>query len=138
MRILSWNYSFGVYVPFLPLFTTTTTTSPSIPKTNTNTNIDKKSTDKTALLRPKSRLQHHHVGPLHARPHGLPLHHQSLHHQHIGQLLRHGSAGDACFPRTGWWTVVVGGCHDGEWVYFGWDEGWGLICSTMVSNIYIL
>ena len=32
---------------------------------------------------------------------------------------------------------MVGGCYDGEWVYFGWDEGWGLICSTMFSDIYI-
>ena len=145
MRILSWNYSFGVYVPFLPwspfFIITTQPHLHQYPKpTPTNINVRSK-TNKTALLRPKPPLQHHHVGPLHTRPHGLPLHHQSLHHQHIGQLLRHGGPGHACFPGAGWWVVVVGGCYDGEWVYFGWDEGWGLIwflpCYVLKYYIFV-
>ena len=124
----------GVRPPFSPFSPVVTTTQPHA-KTNTNTLISYKIlTDKTALLRPQPSLQHHHVGSLHTRPHSLPLHHQSLHHQHVSELLRHGGVGDACFPGTSWWVVVAGGCHDGEWVYFGWDEGWGLIrCSTVCS-----
>ena len=142
MRILSWNYSFEVYVPpFSPFSPVITTTQPHA-RTNTNTLISYKIlTDKTALLRPKPPLQHHHVGSLHTRPHSLPLHHQSLHHQHVSELLRHGGVGGACFPGTSWWVVVAGGCHDGEWVYFGWDEGWGLIwflpCYVLKYYIFV-
>ena len=142
MRILSWNYSFEVYVPpFSPFSPVITTTQPHA-RTNTNTLISYKIlTDKTALLRPQPPLQHHHVGSLHTRPHSLPLHHQSLHHQHVSELLRHGGVGGACFPGTSWWVVVAGGCHDGEWVYFGWDEGWGLIwflpCYVLKYYIFV-
>ena len=142
MRILSWNYSFEVYVPpFSPFSPVITTTQPHA-RTNTNTLISYKIlTDKTALLCPQPPLQHHHVGSLHTRPHSLPLHHQSLHHQHVSELLRHGGVGGACFPGTSWWVVVAGGCHDGEWVYFGWDEGWGLIwflpCYVLKYYIFV-
>lgn len=80
-------------------------------------------TNKAGLSRPKHPLQCDNVGALHARPHRVPLHHQSLHHQHVGEFPGHRVAGDARFSGAGWGVVVGWGGDDGGWVYSCGDEG---------------
>ncbi|KAJ6184912.1 hypothetical protein N7519_006213 [Penicillium mononematosum] len=74
----------------------------------------------------KRPLQRNNVGAFHTRANSRPVDGQSLHHEYGVELLGDGAVWDDCFSGGCWRALVVGGCDDGGWVYFGWDARGGL------------